>query len=101
MTERWKWATVQQIKKAAEELKASIRARYPEASFQLGRAPDDQHIWFLWTFVDVDDTDQVKALTIDREAELLVEQNMLLHVVPVRSREEIFGHPPREVSKAV
>ena len=49
MTERWKWAPVKQVKGAAEELKAIIRTRYPDAQFNLTRAFDDRHAWHLWT----------------------------------------------------
>jgi hypothetical protein len=97
MTEQWKlkWATVKQIKAAAEELKEIIRARYPEAQFRLDRAPDDQHIWFLRTFVDVDDPDEVRALTEERENALLMQQHMLLHVSPRHSSEmRSFGYRP-------
>jgi hypothetical protein len=94
MTERWKWATVKQVREAAEELKATIRARYPEAQFQLERAPDDQHIWFLRTFVDIDDPDEVRALTEERENDLLMEKNMLLHVAPRHSSEMSSGYWP-------
>ena len=53
MTEQWKWAPVKRIKEAAEELKATIRTRYPAAQFRLARAADDRDVWNLWTFVDL------------------------------------------------
>jgi len=76
MTEqlKLKWATAKQVKEAAEELKAIIRAKYPEAEFVLSRAPDDQHVWLLWTFVDIDDPEEVRELTDDWEFELLEEK---------------------------
>ena len=85
MTERWKWPKVKQIRAAAEELKATIRAKYPAAQFNLTRAPDDQHIWMLWTLVDVDDPDEVRELTRDRQHEMLVEDHILLHVAPTKN----------------
>ena len=88
MTERLKWATVKQIKEAAEELKAIVRAEYPDAQFILSRAPDDQHIWLLWTYVDIEDPEVLRDLTSDFEADLLMERNMLLHMAPVRGRPE-------------
>jgi hypothetical protein len=100
MTETWKWAPIREIKKAAEEPKAIIRARYPEAKFILDRAPDDQHIWLLRTYVDVDDPDEVRELTRDREADLLAEDHIALYVSPRRGRDQISGYPPQKVSKA-
>jgi hypothetical protein len=99
MTETWKWAPVREIKQAAEELKAIIRARYPEAELILARAPDDRHIWLLSTFVDVDDPDEVRELTRDREAELLAEDQIALYVSPRRSSEQIFGDPPQRMTR--
>ena len=92
MTEEWKWPTVKRVKEAANELKTMIRAKYPDAKFNLTRAPDDQHIWFLWTLVDVDDPDEVKALTSDREWEMQVEDYILLHVRPTNDRRDIYGY---------
>ena len=99
MTERWKWPTVQKVKAAAEELKAIVRAEYPDAQFTLARAPDDQHIWFLWTEIDIEDPDEARYLTLDREAEMLVDDNILLHMLPVRSLKQVFGYEPRKVRK--
>ena len=99
MTERWKWPTVRKVKEAAEELKAIVRARYPEAQFILARAPDDHHIWLLWTEIDIEDPDEVRRLTLDREAEMLEEDNILLHMVPIRSLKRVLGYEPRAVRK--
>jgi hypothetical protein len=99
MTEQWKWAPVKKIKEAADELKATIRAKYPDAQFNLSRAADDRHIWHLWTMVDVDDPDEVKALTRDREFDLLVEDHIPLYVIATRGRERGMRHVPVEVRK--
>ena len=93
MTDRWKWAPVKKIKEAAEGLKATIRARYPDARFDLSRAADDRHIWHLWTVVDVDDPDEVKALTRDREFDLLVKDHIPLYVIPIRRPERTHASP--------
>ena len=99
MTERWKWPTAKKIKEAAEELKAIVRASYPEARFQLVRAPDDQHIWLLLTEVDLDDLEQVRELTQDREAEMLIEDNILLYVSPRRGLNHMYESAPQVVRK--
>jgi hypothetical protein len=92
MSETWKWAPVKRVKEAAEELKAIVREKYPEAEFSLSRAPDDQHIWLLWTLVDVDDPDEIRALTKEREVDLLVEDHVAVYVSPTRRREMIDGY---------
>ena len=99
MTERWKWPTVKQVKDAAQELKSIIRAKYPDAQFVLARAPDDQHIWLLWTEVDIEDPDEVRELTQNRQDEMLTESNILLYVAPRRSLKGMFGYEPRRVRK--
>jgi hypothetical protein len=81
MTEVWKWAPVSKIKEAAEELKATIRAKYPDAEFRLSRAPDDRYIWHLWTTVDVDDPDEVNNLVRDRELDLLEVDHIPIFVI--------------------
>lgn len=99
MTERWKWPTVRQVKVAAEELKAIVRTAYPDAEFALARAPDDQHIWFLWTEIDVEDPDEARHLTLDREAEMMDKDHILLHMVPINNLKQILGYEPRRVRK--
>jgi hypothetical protein len=86
MTERWRWASAKQIKEAAEELRATIRASYPDAQFRLARAGDDRHIWHLWTTVDIEDPDEVNDLVRSRELDLLEKEHIPLYVI-TRSRE--------------
>ena len=99
MTEQWKWASVKKIKEAAEELKATIRAKYPEAQFQLARAQDDRDAWDLWTLVDIEDPDEVNDLIRDREHEMLVEEHIPLYVIPTRARERFIKPQPAETRK--
>ena len=99
MSEEWKWPTVKKVKDAAEELKAMIRAKYPEAQFNLTRAPDDRHIWFLYTLVDVDDPDEVMQVTGDRLDEMLDEDHILIHVRPTHDRRDIYGYAARTLRK--
>ena len=92
-------APVKRIKEAAEELKATIRTKYPDAQFRLSRAHDDRDAWNLWTLVDIEDPDEVNDLTRDRELEILTEEHIPLYVVPTRGRERFVGHLPAEVRK--
>ena len=83
---REQWASFQRVREAAEELMATIRRRYPDARFQLVRAADQQRSWHLWTMVDLDDPDEVGDLVSDRELEMLVDERIPIHVIPLRSR---------------
>lgn len=86
MTEQWKWASVKRIKEAAEELKVMIREKYPDAQFRLAPAHDDRVAWDLWTFVDIEDPDEINDVTRDREREMLIEEHIPLYVVPTLDR---------------
>ena len=53
-------ARLHSVTQAAEELKAMIRAKYPDAQFSLSRAQDDRDAWDLWTFADIEDLDEIR-----------------------------------------
>jgi hypothetical protein len=99
VTEQWKWASVKKIREAAEELKAAIRTKYPDAQFQLSRAQDDHDAWDLWTLVDIEDPDEVNDLIRDREREMLVDEHIPLYVVPTRARERFTRSAPAETRR--
>jgi hypothetical protein len=80
--ETWKWASVKRIKEAAEELKEMIRAKYPDAQFQLSRSHDDRDAWNLWTYVEIEDLDDVRDLVKNRELDMLTEERIPILVVP-------------------
>ena len=86
MADRWKWASVRRIREAAEELKALIRARYPEAQFRLAPSPYDRDAWNLWTYVEIEDLDEVNDVIRDREREMLIDEHIPLYVVPTLDR---------------
>jgi hypothetical protein len=97
MTEQWMWAPYSRIEEAAEELKATIRTKYPDALFQLSPAQDDRDAWNLWTLVDIEDPDEVNDLVRDRELDMLVEEHIPLHVIPTLGRERFTRDLPTEV----
>ncbi len=67
---------------AIEELKARIRAKYPTATFRVGvRAEPAFH---LYVTVDLEDDEELIDLVIDRVLELQVEEDIPLHVIPLR-----------------
>lgn len=80
------WASYKRVREAAEELKDLIRSQYPEATFKLVRAVDRQRSWHLLAMVDVDDLDDAGALVVAREGEMLAEEHIPIHVIPVEPR---------------
>ena len=70
---------------AVDELKMLVRSRYPDATFRVARSPEDAKSIDIWTSVDLDEPDQVMDLVTDRVLELLVEEELPVHVVPVRT----------------
>ena len=59
--------------RAVEELKGLIRRHYPDAEFAISRSPQEPAIVHLVTIVDVEDTDRVLDVVIDRQIELQIE----------------------------
>lgn len=96
MAERWKWASTKQIKAAAEELKATIRATFPDAEFDLTRAPDDPYMWILWTRVAMnaseDDSEEVRSLVLERTLDMVEEEHIPIQVIPIRGPNYVFDH---------
>jgi hypothetical protein len=77
---RIKWAPYSKVKEAAEELKGLIRAKYPDAEFRLARDIHQLRSWILWAYVDVEDSDEVRRLIVDREVDMLAEEHIPIHV---------------------
>jgi hypothetical protein len=75
---------------AISELKGLISQRYPEAEFRLSRNPEDPDALDLKAIVDVDDTDEIVDLVIDRMQQLLIEDDLAIYVVPVRPLSRIL-----------
>ena len=76
------------IHAAVAELRDTIQARYPDASFAVyrGLGGDAEGI-YLETTVDLEDTDEVIDLVIDRLVDLQVEEGLPIRVLPVRPPE--------------
>jgi phosphoglycolate phosphatase-like HAD superfamily hydrolase len=71
---------------ALNELQDMIHRRYPEACFRVGQGEDDPSIVQLVAVVDVEDTDQVLDVVIDRLLDLHAE-GLPIFVVTERPRE--------------
>ena len=84
MTAERESAITLRMQQAIDELKEMIQARYPAASFRVGHSPDDPQIMHLVAVVDVEDTDAVMDVVVDRMMELQIDDHLPLFVVPVR-----------------
>jgi hypothetical protein len=85
---------------AIDEIKALLLARFPDATFELEPGEDPEGTWMTVT-VDVDDTDEVFDVVVDRLVDMQVEEGIPLYVIPVRPIERIMAdlHAPDPVWK--
>lgn len=74
---------------AVAELQAMIGQRYPSAAFSLSHPEDEPSSVELTAVVDVDDPDEVLDTVIDRVIELQVDEQLPIHVVPIRTPERV------------
>ncbi|HZU07460.1 MAG TPA: hypothetical protein VFB73_15965 [Chloroflexota bacterium] len=76
---------------AIEELKALVRAHYPDATFRVARSPEEPGSIELIATVDAADTDAVLDVVIDRVLQFQLEDRLPIHVIPVRPRERVLA----------
>ncbi len=77
------------IQRALSELQQLIRDRYPSASFAVYRGEDPAGI-YLGATVDIEDTDEVVDVFIDRLLDLQVEEHLPVYVVTSRPVERVL-----------
>jgi H2-forming N5,N10-methylenetetrahydromethanopterin dehydrogenase-like enzyme len=68
---------------AIEEIQRLIQLHYPEATFHVEPGDDPTGMYILAT-VDVEDTDVVVEVYIERLLELQIDEGLAVYVVPVR-----------------
>lgn len=73
-----------QMQAALGELQELILSQFPETTFTVGEADDPEGV-YMRAIVDVDDTDEVTELIIDRLVDFQVEENLPIWVVTVRT----------------
>jgi hypothetical protein len=79
----------ERTRQAIEELQQTIVASYPSTTFEVYPSPEDcESIWVIAT-ADVDDTDEVGDLVLDRVVSLIADEGIYVHVIPVRTPERI------------
>jgi hypothetical protein len=75
---------------AIDELKGMIVARFPVATFDVRQRYDPPGV-SLHAIVDVDDTDEVFEVVVDRLIDLQVYEGVPIYVVPQWPRERIWA----------
>ncbi len=77
------------VQSAVKELEGLITAHYPHAHFRVTRGPEDPEEVWLEVVVDVEDTDEVVDLVIDRMLALQIEQGLPVYVLPLRPPDRV------------
>ena len=72
---------------AVNELEELVRSHYPDATFNVGHGPDDPEAIHVYATVDLEDTEPVVDLVIERELELLLDEGLPVQVIPLRTPE--------------
>jgi hypothetical protein len=80
----------QWIQQAISELEGLIRSRYPSATFAVGIGDDPEGVYLVPT-VDVEDTDVVMDVVIDRLLQLQIDEGLPVYVVPIRPLERVLA----------
>ena len=75
--------------RAFSELKALIQQHYPSANFEVRPGHDDPESIHLITIVDLEDTDPVFELVLERMMEFQIEEELPIYVIPVRPLERV------------
>ncbi len=83
------------VQAAIGELQDLIRSHFTSAIFEVGEASDPDGV-YMRAIVDVDDTDDVTEVFIDRMIDIQVSEGLPIYVVPVRTPERIAAAMERE-----
>jgi hypothetical protein len=72
------------MRQAVNELTDMIRGKYPQAELLISHNPEYPEIVHLETIIDVDDTDEVLDVVIDRMMQIQIDEQLPLFVIPMR-----------------
>lgn len=79
------------LEQALDELREMILGRFPDTTFSVSISPDDPDIVHLNAVVDLEDTEEVIDLVIDRMLELQIDEGLPIHVIPLRPLERVLA----------
>jgi hypothetical protein len=82
------------IQSALDELRGIIAQQYPTAIFEVSRGEDPEGI-YLDAIVDVEDTDEVFDLVVDRLLEMQIDEELPIYVIPIRPVERVLAEMGR------
>lgn len=77
------------IEKAVAELEEMIRAQYPAAAFEVSRGDDPDGV-YLTSTVDVEDTEDVFDVVVDRLLQMQIDEGLPVYVIAVRPLEQVL-----------
>jgi hypothetical protein len=80
---------------AIKEIQNLILAKFPGTTFTVGEWDEPGSV-YMRAIVDVDDTDEVTELFIDRLVDFQVDENLPIYVVTVRTPERRAAAAERE-----
>lgn len=80
---------------AIAELQERILSRFPGTTFTVGEWDEPDSV-YMRAIVDVDDTDEVTEVFLDRLVDMQGEENLPVYVVTVRTPERIAAALERE-----
>lgn len=69
---------------AIADLTGLIRRKYPTASFDTARAPDEPEIVLLFAIVNTADLDEVLDLVMERVLHYQLDEDLPIHVIPLQ-----------------
>lgn len=79
------------MRRALDELRATISEKYPTATFRLSRDPDEPEIVLLKAILDLDDPDEIFELVGERLLDLQDEERIPVHVIPLQTPERVLA----------
>ena len=82
MTDEHVTPATPQLQAALAELQELLATRYPEATFQVSEGDDPEGIYLMPT-LDVEDTDEVLDVVIDRLLHYQDEEELPIYVMPL------------------
>jgi hypothetical protein len=83
------------IEATIAELKGMITVRFPDATFAVRERYDPPGISLVAT-VDIDDTDEVFAVVVDRLVDIQVEEGLPVYVVVLQPIERVMAEMRRQ-----
>jgi hypothetical protein len=78
-----------ELQLALAELTKSILEKFPDATFEIGEGQDPEGVYLIPT-VDVDDTEEVFDLVVERLLHLQIERGLPIYVFPIRPLKRVI-----------